>query len=443
LIDINKPIDISARLDHGPWTAWQKFAVLLAALAIVFDGFDNQLLGFAIPAIVRDWHVSRAAFAPVVASGLVGMGIGAALAGPMGDRVGRRLALIASVLLFALATISISFAPGLIALSVLRFVAGAGIGGAMPNATAFAAEFAPLSRRPVAVTVTMVCVPLGGMIAGVVAAWILPGMGWRALFSTGGVAPFVLAVALWFLMPESPRHLVRHPKRWPELSRLLSKLGMTLPDAAQFTDRAERNAEQHSPVTALFGRDQLRNTAGIWITFLCCLLAVYTAFSWLPAMLAAQGIGLAGTSRGLAAYNFGGVGGALVCGAFVARYGSRRPMLLAAAGGSLSALATAAAEMSPQASQIPLLAGFAMHGFFVNGVQVSAFALAAHVYPTRVRATGIALALMVGRLGPLLSAFTGAALIQAGRTAYLEFLALSMMGAFCGLALVRNHIPQR
>ena len=83
-------IDVGQLLDEGPYTAFQKVVVLLAALSIVMDGFDGQLIGFAVPLIIKEWNVTRAAFAPVVAAGLVGMGIGSACAGLFADRFGRR-----------------------------------------------------------------------------------------------------------------------------------------------------------------------------------------------------------------------------------------------------------------------------------------------------------------------------------------------------------------
>src|SRR5882757_2379008 len=89
--------DIGEILDQGPWSLFQKAVVVLAALSIVLDGFDGQLIGFAIPVLIKEWGVSRGDFAPVVAAGLIGMAIGSAFAGYVGDRFGRRLAIIGSV----------------------------------------------------------------------------------------------------------------------------------------------------------------------------------------------------------------------------------------------------------------------------------------------------------------------------------------------------------
>src|SRR5689334_1415201 len=107
-------LDIGKLLDDGPWTAMQKIVVILAAFTIMADGFDGQLIGFAIPHIIKEWGVTRGDFVPVVAWGLIGMGIGSAGAGLFADRFGRRMAVIGSVVLFSIATSAIGFAPNLL-----------------------------------------------------------------------------------------------------------------------------------------------------------------------------------------------------------------------------------------------------------------------------------------------------------------------------------------
>ena len=102
------PIDVDRVLNEGRWTDYQKWLVFLTALTIVFDGFDNQLLGVALPTIMREWSVGRAAFAPVVSLGYLGMMIGGTLAGYAGDRIGRRNALLGCMVLFGAATIVVA-----------------------------------------------------------------------------------------------------------------------------------------------------------------------------------------------------------------------------------------------------------------------------------------------------------------------------------------------
>ena len=178
----------------------------------------------------------------------------------------------------------------------------------------------------------------------------------------------------------------------------------------------------------------------LWASFFSCLLAVYLVFSWLPAMLTAQGLGLSAASSALAAYNFGGVLGPLCFGALVASVGSRRLMLGAALGGAASALLLIGIGISQGESHPLLILGLGLHGFFVNGTQTALFALAAHVYTADIRATGSAFAIAFGRIGAILVACFGSAVIQLGMPIYFEVLAIAMVFAFVGLALVRNPI---
>src|SRR5438067_522674 len=198
-----KTIDIGSVLDEGEWSTHQKLLVLATALAIILDGLDNQVLGAAVPALMREWSLPRPAFAWVLASGMFGMMLGGAGGGFIGDRVGRRVALIASVLVFGILTVLVSFAGSVGALGMLRFFAGLGLGGAMPNAAALSSEYVPRRHRPFAVTLTIVCIPLGGTLAGLFGAEILPRYGWRALFLAGGIVPLVLAAVLFQVLPES------------------------------------------------------------------------------------------------------------------------------------------------------------------------------------------------------------------------------------------------
>ena len=234
-----KTIDVGSLLDEGPWSGYQKRLVLATALAIILDGFDNQLLGAAVPALMSEWSLPRQAFAPILTSGMAGMMLGGAFGGYIGDRLGRRVALLASVISFGVLTVLVSVADSVVMLGVLRFFAGLGLGGAMPNAAALSSEYVPRRHRPFAVTLTIVCIPLGGTLAGIVGAQILPRLGWRALFLVGGILPLVLAAVLLRVLPESPRYLVRHRERWVELAALLRRLGHDAHQDSAFVDGTE------------------------------------------------------------------------------------------------------------------------------------------------------------------------------------------------------------
>lgn len=436
------PIDIGHLLDDGHWRARQKLFVFLTALTIVFDGIDNQLLGIAVPSMMRDWSLGRGAFAPVIASGMAGMMIGGALAGIVGDRFGRRVALIGSVLVFGVLTAAVALVDGPGPLAVLRFAAGLGLGGAMPNAAALASEYVPRRHRPFAITLTIVCVPLGGTLAALVAGHLMPVLGWRALFALAGLLSTAVAGILVWALPESPRFLARFPERWPELTRILHAIGHDVPAGSTFVDRTEQNVTSAS-IGTLFTPAFARDTAALWGAMFACMLAVYTAFNWVPTMLTDAKLPMSVASNGLAAFNLGGVAGAVSGGFVISRIGSRVTMLSIAAFAVAATLTLAATPIGPDASTFWIVLFLGLSGAAINAIQTTLYALAAHIYPTIVRATGVGTAVAVGRIGGVLSSYAGAWVLGlGGSAAFFTLMAGAMAVVFACLALVRRHVPR-
>jgi AAHS family 4-hydroxybenzoate transporter-like MFS transporter len=396
--------DVMHAIDEGKFTPLQKAMYLLTALAVVLDGFDGQMIGYAIPSIMLEWGVTRSVFSMAVASGLVGMAIGSLISGIIADRIGRKPVLIGSVFLFGAATFMIGHATDVSSIAMIRFVAGLGIGAALPAATTIIAEFTPGRVRTIAVTTAMVCYPLGGMLAGLVAGQVLPVHGWRTFFFIGGSMPMVYALILIFLLKESPKYLARQSSRWDELRSLMTRMAHDVAQAVSFTDGRDDSAKRGS-IGALFQDGRARDTVWLWLAFFMTLLSIYSAFSWLP----------------------------------MTRFGSRWPMIIWAAMSSVTALALNAVSVTAD-TQIFLL-GLGLHGLFITALQCALYALCAHMYPTSIRVTGAAGALAFGRMGAILSSFVGAAMITAGgATAYLNLLGGSMMVTVVGLAMIRNHI---
>ena len=433
-------VDIAQLLDTARWSGYSKWLVSLVALTVIFDGIDNQLLGIAIPTIMTEWGVARSAFAPVVSLGYMGMMVGGAIAGFAGDRFGRRTALLSSVIVFGVTTLGAAMVHDITSLGVLRLLAGLGLGGAMPNAAALAAEYVPRRQRPFAVTLTIVCVPLGGTFAGLLGIRMLPVVGWRTLFVLGGIIPIVAAAALRFLMPESPRFLARHPERWKELVEVLTRMGHHLPEGVAFEDKAEQSTAKLS-IGSLFRREFRHDTIALWAAFFCCLLSVYLGFSWLTALLTGAGFDTSVASTGITVFNFGGVLGALIGGVAIGRFGSRISMLTMAAVAIVSAALLSVMDISP-ANLWPLLVLLTLTGASINGVQTTMYALAAHVYPSIVRASGVGSAVAFGRSGAILSGYLGPWTIAlGGTTAFFGAVATMMMATFVTLAVVQRHVP--
>ncbi len=433
-------IEIGELLDRNPWPAFAKFVTVLCAMAIIFDGFDISIIGLAIPSILREWHLPPKSLAPLVVIGFVGMTIGSTTAGFVADRLGRRFGLSLSVLVFGLATLASAFAGNLRTIELLRFVAAAGIGGALPTAATLSAEFTPLKMRTIAVMSTIVCVPFGSALAGSVAQAVLPIAGWRGLFMVGGATPIVLSLLMLIALPESPRFLARKVLRAPELIKLLGRMRVNVAPDATFVDAADRKAGQGSGLQDFFSPMQTRSTLCLWLTFFSSLANVYLCFSWLPTFLTTVGLAKI-ASQGLAAYNYGGVVGVFCFVALVNRFGSRSLTLSASLLAALTAVILIGMETKSGASATLLLAGLAAEGLCVNALQTSLYALGVHLYPTRARASGVAVASAVGRLGAICSAILGPVLIQFGRVPFFAYLTVAMLLAFVGLVLLRDHIP--
>ena len=433
-------VDVGRLLDEGNWSRYQKVVVSLTALAIIFDGVDNQLLGLAIPSMMREWSLPRAAFANVAAVGFLGMIIGSTVGGIIGDRFGRRVALIGSMLTFGALTLVISTVNSIGALALVRFLVGLGLGGAMPNATALSSEFVPRRFRPFAVTLTIVCIPLGGTVAGLFTQRALPALGWRGLFMVGGLVPFAVAFLLMIWLPESPRFLARHPARWTTLVRILQRAGCDIAPSSAFIDTHEQTVARVS-VRTLLNAEFRFDTLALWCAFFSCLLAVYLGFTWVPSMLAGAGLpSLAAT--GLTVFNLGGVFGAVVGSLVITRLGSKGTMLTMTAGAIAGALVMRSMVITSSSPVLPIIIMLAITGGLINAVQTTMFALAAHVYPTDVRSTGVGVASAIGRSGAILSTYAGAwALDAGGSSAFFALVASAMCLCAMSLAVITRHIP--
>jgi AAHS family 4-hydroxybenzoate transporter-like MFS transporter len=442
---VTRTVDVGAAIDEGRWTGYQKLLIFGTALTIILDGVDNQLLPNAVPTLIKEWGRPRGEFIGALSYGPFGMMIGGLVGGYLGDRLGRRTALLGSVMIFSVLTFAIAFTNSIETLGALRFLAGLGLGGAMPNAATLASEYVPKKQRPFAVTLTIVCIPLGGVLAGELAARIIPNFGWRALFVAGGILPAVLAVVLWKVLPESPRYMASRRERWPELTRMMRRIGHDLPDEVEYREAATATLPKGTVgVKTLFGASYLRDTLALSASFFFCLLVNYLVILLLPVVLtsAENGFTQPVASRALAMSNVGGVAGAIFGALLIQRFGSQRTML------GMSALAIACgfilAKTNVDPDNTPFLMGmFVLTGGLLNGVQTTMYALAAHVFPTEVRSTGVGFAVAVGRVGNVLAASVGnAAFSRGGNAGYFGSWAVLMGVALVALGLVSRHVPR-
>ncbi|EQB12456.1 MFS transporter [Sphingobium lactosutens] len=436
----DRATNIGALIDRAPWSPYQKLLLCLVSLAILLDGFDNQALGFALPHILRDWKLAKADLSMALAAAQLGMFFGAIGGGLIGDRLGRKSALVGSVLLFGVATALIGLADGPGTLAALRLCAGIGLGAAFPNVAALAAEFTPARRRSLAVVITIVCVPLGGVIGGTAASFIMPLLGWRSLFVGAGAVTLAICGLIVIALPESVRFLARSPKNADRVAAILRRMGIDPSDGLPLlmSEGCTVSEKRHSE-GSIFASSLRLDTLLLWTAFFFSLMSVYAAFNWLPTLLADDGHDIVVASRGLVAFNLGGVVAALCGGWAISRFGSRVTMVTMAFAAILSAVALA--FMPTATLSLPMLFTLlALEGGFINGVQTTLYALGSAIYPTSLRASGVGAATGIGRVGAIASSLLGAMVIGWGAAAGFHWsIAIVMFVVALALLGIRNH----
>jgi AAHS family 4-hydroxybenzoate transporter-like MFS transporter len=203
---------------------------------------------------------------------------------------------------------------------------------------------------------------------------------------------------------------------------------------------ATASGESIRQIRALLSRDRRHDTLALWCAFGFCLMAIYASFSWLPTMLVEAGRDIAEASRGLMYFNLGGVITALLAAGLMTRYGSRKPLALMTGLAAVLSVIFLLGDFDGASPELVLVL-LALLGGCINGVQTTLYALAAHLYPASIRATGIGAASSIGRLGGVSSAFFGAALLTAfGGAGFFVLLFLAMCVTLLALLVLRNHI---
>jgi AAHS family 4-hydroxybenzoate transporter-like MFS transporter len=382
-------------LETGPrMSAAQLSSLVLCGALLFLDGFDTQAIGYVAPALLQEWGASRAALGPVFSFGLAGLMLGALVAGPVADRLGRKPVLIGCAVIFGALTICCAIARSLEWLMLLRFLAGLGLGGVMPNGIALVAESTPDRLRGRLVTILVCGFSLGAAAGGYLAAWLIPAFGWRAVFLLGGVLPLALVPALMLMLTESVSFIeARRRRRSP-------------PDGVTFLGAEPSSA---SPLL-LFSRGLAGVTSCLWIAFFMNLVLLYFLSNYLPTILQAAGLPLEDAVRATGLYQIGGLVGAISLGWLIDRVPARIVISVALAAACVFVLLIASVPNDVFLVSLGTLGA----GFCVVGGQIGANAFAGLIYPTAVRATGVGWALGVGRLGSVIGPMLVSALLVAG-----------------------------
>jgi AAHS family 4-hydroxybenzoate transporter-like MFS transporter len=351
--------------------------------------------------LTEEWGLEAAAFAYALSASVLGMIVGTAVIAPVGDKLGRRPLLIWGMVLVGLASAATALATSPAALVIWRLLTGVGLGITLPNATALTSEYVPLRNRAFLIAAMYLGVPVGALLAGLVAPILIEASSWRAIFIAGGILPLALAVALLVYVPESLRLLVAQRPNDPRIPALLRRF-VPGADAASVFARPEDRIEKQN-VLALFAAQYRVRTSLLWCIFALNLFVLFVMISWLPAILTDAGWTRPQALRGAVVIQAGGILGGLVIAKLV---DLGRTVLVLMSAYTIVAVGLASFLVVP--STVPAWTMLLLViGAGVSGSQVALIALSAIFYPPSLRATGAGWASGCGRVGAFVAPLAG------------------------------------
>ncbi|BCQ26678.1 MFS transporter [Caballeronia sp. NK8] len=423
-------------VDEAKTSPLQVLTLVLCFLVVAADGFDVASVGYVAPLLKSAWSLTPAQLGPIFGAGLFGLTVGSFLFGPLADRIGRKRVIAISLILFGLGSLACAFAPSAGWLIALRFLTGAGLGGAMPNSITLSSEFSPPRGRAMRVTLMFCGFTLGLAGGGAVASLLLPTFGWQGVFVFGGVFPLLLAPVIWLWLPESIRFMAGKPRYAKEARRTIERLtgDANTPIDTFAPEDARREHAQQSVIGTLFSTRYRTGTLLLWIAFFCTLWVYYQVSSWLPTVITSAGIDASHAARVGAMLPLGGTLGSLVNARLMDRM---NPFFVLSGSYAIAAVSIALIGVAIGEPFLVYVTVF-MAGFGLSGAQTGANVLVAGFYTTAARATGVSWALGVGRIGSIIGSMTGGVLLATFHSLTAAFALFAAPVVIAGLAMLAN-----
>src|SRR5258705_4249592 len=398
-------VQVSRLLDERGLSSFQIKLLIWSFFIVLIDGYDIAAIAFAAPHLVRAWGVAPGALGPVFSASLVGILFGSAIFGWVGDRYGRKAALVGSNLWFGIFTLAAAYVSNLDQMFWLRLLAGVGIGGVIPNVVAVNAESAPRHLRATLAIIAVGCVRIGGAIPGFVAAALVPTYGWPILFQIGGIVPIAIAVAALFGLPESIKYMALHESHRGRMEALITAIrpDFKVPANARFVIEDEKQFPGFNPIY-LFRDGLALITPLLWLLSVLNLMGYFFLLSWTPTLLTAASLPPATVALAGAALQVGGTVGALM----LCWWLQRHRFLAVAILFVIAVPLVGSIGFAGLTSKTALLTATFFAGFCVLGIQSGINVIGALVYPTSLRANGSGWELGLGRIGSIVGPLAGA-----------------------------------
>ena len=422
-------VDVHALVGQSRFNRFHGLVLFWCVLILIIDGYDLAVVGAALPSIMKDMNIDATRAGVMAGSALFGTMLGAIFLGTLADRIGRPRMIAVCVALFSLFTAAAGLTSDPVSFSIVRFIAGLGIGGVLPIVTAQMGEFAPARLRTRLVTLVFAGYSVGGILVALTAKQLIVSHGWQSVFFVAGL-PVLLIPFILKTMPESLAFLVKAGQQ-QTLAGLVRRIApeQRLAEGTRFIGSPADKARA-APVRSLFDDGRGFSTVMIWMAFMTGLFMVYALNSWLTKLMAMAGYSLGSALNFVIVFNVGAIVGALGGGLLSDKFNIKYVLVAFYVVGAAS-LTTLAFTKS---TELLFVVVFVV-GASTLGTQLLAYAYAGDFYSPATRATGVGFASGIGRIGAIVAPVLIGWLVSMSLPLEQNFMAIALAGVIGALAV--------
>ena len=426
------PKHVTQWLDSLKMNRFHGTLIFLAALTLIFDGYDRDLIAYVMPQIMRAWHLNPVQLGSIASYNFIGLMIGHAGFGMMADRLGRKKSLMLALAIFTIFTGTCYFPSSFSTFCILRFLGGLGMGGAMPLTVALVSEYSPSRIRGKTVAGMFSGFTFGRVIAALVAIVVIPAFGWRMVLLVGAL-PALFIPVLGRYLPESSRFLASKNRFEDSLKeiRKVEKAAGVGPFAWTQESLAPPSVEGRASIKDLFRGKLLLMTVLVSLTYFLNLLINTALVTWLPTLLIHAGYSVNKSYTFGLLQAVGASAGGLVMGWGMDRFGRKATFVTSYIVGGIAVISFGMITNG----LVLYIVGVAC-GVFILGAQVGLQVVAGEIYPTHIRSTGIGWVTTIGRLGSITGPLLAGALQMMGFTFKQYFIVFGAPCFICALLVM-------
>tara|TARA_B110000467_G_scaffold164600_1_gene194537 strand:- start:2649 stop:3866 length:1218 start_codon:yes stop_codon:yes gene_type:complete len=381
----------------------------------IFDGMDVLIISYCAPAISNSWNLGPEALGVVFSAGLAGMALGALFLAPYSDSFGRKKIILLSAFLMGISMFLTGYSENVNQLITLRFLSGIGIGSMLASTAALTSEYTPNKSKDFWVSFVISGYPVGAVISGYISVLVIPSSGWQMMFIIAGIASLLTIPLIYYFLSESIEFYIRkQPKNALEnVNKIFIKMNLKILKQLPL----KKTLTAGIPVKQLLSKKYKVSTFQLWFALFFAFSCLYFLISWIPKLATNAGLSIELAIYAGTVFNIGAFFGIILQGYYSSKIGLKKTISIFFL---IAAILMAVFKIFIGSDWLLIVFGFL--GFFIQGGFVGLYAVAARLYPTEYRTTGIGWAIGAGRLGGVLGPLAGGVMIGMGLSMSINFM---------------------